>query len=151
MNNVQIRNVDVFFSGAGAIVHQANCFHTMGAGIARIIKRDFPEAFHADLKTPYGSLDKLGTFSKAKANYFWIYNLYSQYDFGTGTTQTDYESFSRGFEAVIDDCIKNRVEILGVPYNIGCGLAGGNWSGEVYPRILKAAEGKNIKILICKI
>ena len=30
------------------IIQGCNCFHTMGAGIAKYIKQDFPEAFAAD-------------------------------------------------------------------------------------------------------
>lgn len=33
------------------IVHGCNCFCEMGAGIARQIKKTFPEAYRADMET----------------------------------------------------------------------------------------------------
>ena len=43
------------------IVHGCNCFCTMGAGIAKQIKKNFPQAFEEDLKTEKGDHGKLGT------------------------------------------------------------------------------------------
>ena len=42
------------------LIHGCNCMNTMGAGIAKQIKR-FPEAYAVDKKTIKGSKDKLGT------------------------------------------------------------------------------------------
>jgi O-acetyl-ADP-ribose deacetylase (regulator of RNase III) len=38
------------------IIHGCNCFGTMGAGIARTIKSQFPVAYTADLDTKKGIL-----------------------------------------------------------------------------------------------
>ena len=48
------------------IIHGCNCFGTMGAGIAKTIKAEFPEAYKADLATEKGDKSKLGTYSTAK-------------------------------------------------------------------------------------
>lgn len=45
------------------IIHGCNCFHTMGAGIARQIRLKWPGVFEADLQTKKGP-EKLGTYSK---------------------------------------------------------------------------------------
>lgn len=45
------------------IIHGCNCFHTMGAGIAKQIRQYFPEAYVADLHTGRGDLRKLGSYS----------------------------------------------------------------------------------------
>ena len=47
------------------IIHGCNCMCEMGAGIAKVIRSRFPEAYEADLKTEKGSRDKLGTISYA--------------------------------------------------------------------------------------
>jgi O-acetyl-ADP-ribose deacetylase (regulator of RNase III) len=47
------------------ICHGSNCFCTFGAGIAKQIKQEFPEAYEADLKTNKGDKSKLGWYSKA--------------------------------------------------------------------------------------
>ena len=58
------------------IIHGCNCLHTMGAGIAKYIKQDFPEAFQADKKTKYADKQKLGTFSEAILNVMDIHLLF---------------------------------------------------------------------------
>lgn len=55
--------ISIFKSGAGHLIHGCNCFHTMGAGIARQIVREFPQALETDKMTAYGDPDKLGTLS----------------------------------------------------------------------------------------
>lgn len=37
----------------------------MGAGIAKVIKQEFPEAYLPDLQTEVGSREKLGSYSLA--------------------------------------------------------------------------------------
>ncbi|MBU8850049.1 MAG: macro domain-containing protein, partial [Desulfobacterales bacterium] len=48
------------------IIHGCNCFCSMGAGIAKMIRDNFPEAYQADLKTGMGDKKKLGTYSMAR-------------------------------------------------------------------------------------
>lgn len=110
------------------IVHGCNCYHTMGSGIARTIREEFPEAYEADLKTVYGSRDKLGTYSfavvQSLGNKFRIMNAYTQHSFGGGSDLFEYDKFQEFLDRVkgIDYCLKER---WGFPL-IGCGLAGGD-------------------------
>lgn len=106
------------------IIHQCNCFHTMGAGVAKAIKAKYPEAYEADLKTGYGSREKLGDFSYYQGEKL-IINLYSQHYFGLGVF-TDYSALYIGLEKVRDFLITfNKPLKIGIPFMIGCGLAGG--------------------------
>jgi O-acetyl-ADP-ribose deacetylase (regulator of RNase III) len=107
------------------MVHGCNCFHTMGAGIARQIKTNYPDAFKADLATVKGDKSKLGTYSACKidlANRF-ILNAYTQYLYGRGL-QVDYDAVKRVFEAIDRDF---QDKVIGIP-QIGAGLAGGDWA-----------------------
>ena len=62
-------NVDLLkVSDVESIGHCANCFCTMGSGIANQIKKVFPEAYTADLKTVSGDINKFGTFSVGVVN-----------------------------------------------------------------------------------
>ena len=45
------------------IIHSTNCFHNMSSGISYKVKENYINAFLADKKTQFGSIDKLGTFS----------------------------------------------------------------------------------------
>lgn len=122
------------------IVHGCNCFHTMGGGIARLIKARFPEAFEADLATPKGKRSKLGSISAATITRgdvtFDIVNAYTQFSFGTQKRQVDYDAVSACFEKVAERFSSARI---GYPL-IGAGLAGGDWR-EIESRISDALDG----------
>jgi O-acetyl-ADP-ribose deacetylase (regulator of RNase III) len=120
------------------ICHGCNCFHAMGSGIAAGIKRYFPEAYRADLKTQKGFKSKLGSISYGKHGNLTIANMYTQFHWskispdGTlepaprGTVLVDYEAVRNCFSA-----LKFKYEYLGtrigVPM-IGAGLARGDWA-----------------------
>lgn len=112
------------------IVHGCNCFHTMGGGIARTIREQFPEAYEADLKTVYGSKDKLGQVSsatitlneKGKFVEFAIVNAYTQFETSRGEDVFEYDSFEYALEQINNLFPDARI---GMP-EIGCGLAGGD-------------------------
>lgn len=112
------------------IIHQANCFCVMGGGIALRIKEKYPEAYEADLETKRGDKSKLGWFSFAhnEEEDKYIFNLYGQYQFGHGQRYTDYTALADGFPRVIDWALKKGLTSLGLPKNLGCRLAGGNWN-----------------------
>jgi O-acetyl-ADP-ribose deacetylase (regulator of RNase III) len=117
------------------IVHQANLFHTFGAGLARAIRAKYPAAYEADLKTKFGDKKKLGTFSWAvipkagdstrKLTY--IANLYSQIGIGGTGRQTNYDAMVDGLSRLKDYIYENHDRTLGIPYQLGCGLANGDW------------------------
>ena len=112
-----------------AIVHQANCFHTMGSGIARSLVQKYPSCVSADKETPYGSRHKMGSYSYAPVkskigdHYFLIINAYSQFGYGRDSRRTDYGALRSVFRAIARNYPNYRV---GYPA-LGCGLAGGDW------------------------
>lgn len=118
-------------SKANHIAHCANCFHIMGAGIAKEIREVYPKAYKADLKTKRGDKNKLGTFSRAfiPNENKWIYNLYGQYDIGCRNGPAlDYKAFEKCLESLKINLEQYTPDfILGFPWLIGCGLAGGNF------------------------
>ncbi len=128
------------------IIHGANAFHTMGAGIAKYIKQDFPEAYEADKKTVYGDKNKIGTFSEAlierNGHKFVVINAYTQFRFGGGVDNFEYDSFPKLLQSIKEKYGDKRI---GLPL-IGCGLAGGD-----EPRILKMIkenfEGVDYKLV----
>lgn len=122
------------------IMHGCNCFHTMGAGIAKTIAHTFPEALEADKKTPWGEQSKLGTVSTAKIqrddSEFVVVNAYTQFQYKGRGRKVDYDAVESCFNAVARDFPSARI---GYPL-IGAGLAGGNWS-VIEPIIEKALDG----------
>jgi O-acetyl-ADP-ribose deacetylase (regulator of RNase III) len=123
---------DIFLAPVDIIVHQANCHHTMGSGIARAIREKWPVVYEADCKTTLlGDKKKLGTCSIAKiddasSRIKYVFNLYGQFNYGTNARQTNYEAFYRGLE-FIKNHVTNTNLVIGIPYKIGCRLGGGSW------------------------
>ncbi len=109
------------------IVHGCNCFCTMGAGIARVIQDEFPEAYAADLVTTKGDGNKLGSFSSATVkrgkHEITIINGYTQYHYRGKAVLVDYEAVQSLFRKIKQQFSGKRI---GYP-KIGAGLAGGDW------------------------
>ena len=110
------------------IIHGCNCFCTMGAGIAKGIKTEFPEAFKADANTEKGSKEKLGTYSSAtvsrNGHEITIINAYTQHHWRGRGIKADYDAIQKVFASVKQSHSGKRI---GYPL-IGAGLAGGDWS-----------------------
>lgn len=110
------------------IVHGCNCHNTMGAGIAKVIKDRYPEAFEVDLKTEKGSREKLGTITTATIKRgereFVVVNGYTQYNWSGPGRNADYDAIRSVFKLVKQQFSGCRI---GYPA-IGAGLAGGDWA-----------------------
>ena len=109
------------------IIHGCNCFCTMGAGIAKSIKQEFPEAYKADLKTKKGDIAKLGSYTfgdEAFDNiHLRVVNAYTQYHY-RGKMNVSYAAVKTVFRKIKLDFSGERI---GYP-KIGAGLAGGDWN-----------------------
>jgi O-acetyl-ADP-ribose deacetylase (regulator of RNase III) len=121
------------------ILHGCNCFHTMGAGIAKYLKDKYPQIYTADCMTKRGDKDKLGTCSRAILNpNLHILNCYTQYNYGR--EKILYASY-----LAIEECCKQVVAIYDPSWEIrmpkiGCGLAGGDWN--IVENIIKETLNK---------
>lgn len=118
------------FAKGGAfevIAHGCNCFCTMGAGIAKGIAINFPQAFDADRRTPKGDRTKLGTCTTAEIatehGTLVVVNAYTQFDFRGRGVKADYEAIRSCMRWIACSFPDKRI---GLP-KIGAGLAGGDW------------------------
>lgn len=109
------------------IVHGCNCFCNMGAGIAKTIKKQFPEACAADQETLPADHAKLGIYSQASIvrgdTRFIIVNAYTQYDWRGNSVKADYAAIRKVFASLRHDFADLRIAY---PL-IGAGLARGDW------------------------
>ena len=109
------------------IIHGCNCFCTMGAGIAKQICENFPDAWQADFETESGDIKKLGNYSKATVQIngtpLTIINGYTQYHYSGANVLADYDAIEALFSRIKIDFPKKRI---GYP-RIGAGLALGDW------------------------
>ncbi|MBO0756783.1 MAG: macro domain-containing protein [Bradyrhizobiaceae bacterium] len=110
------------------IIHGCNCQCVMGAGIARTIKQTFPEAYKADVETPKGSREKLGSLSTVTVERggrkISIVNGYTQIHWRGSGVLVDYDAV-RSVMQKVKVLFSERT--IGYP-KIGAGLAKGDWT-----------------------
>lgn len=109
------------------IIHGCNCFHTMGAGIAKSIRDKYPQAYIADKRTKIADREKLGSYSSVDVvspggHKFTIVNAYTQFNYGRNKDNFSYETFPLLLSRIKEEFGDKRI---GMPL-IGCSLAGGN-------------------------
>lgn len=140
---------DIFGGEWDGMVHCANLYHTMGGGIARIIHRDYPEAYEADCQTPRSDVRKLGTFSQASIQRgnrkFSIFNLYGQMGMGSDgqpmNRNARYDAIHDGVFRICEFIVAlgyNKPYTLAFPYKMASDLAGGDWN--IVAAILESVE-----------
>lgn len=128
------------------VAHQANLYHTFGAGLAAEIDKLWPHAAEADCRTPYGSEAKLGTYSLADGAPA-VVNLYSQRPWRPGPL-TDYAALETALRA-LERSLRDRAGArVGLPHRLGCGIAGGDWA-RVREVIDVVFEASPVEVVIC--
>ena len=126
------KSIDILDESFDVIAHGCNCFHTMGAGVAKTLRAKYPKIFEVDGNdSVFGLEAKLGTYTVAEVeeNKF-IYNLYTQFRYGREKRHLNYEALVSSLDSMntsIGDKLGGKPIKLVLP-KIGCGLAGGNWN-----------------------
>ena len=129
--NLLDANVDI-------ICHQVNCQCVMGAGLAKQIKENFSNVYNEyrnlyikteDKKSLLGCAQFVEVYNKS---YKYVVNLFGQLYCGVKLRQTNYEALYIAIETMFESAFKNLYVgnkiTIGIPYKLGCGLAGGNWN-----------------------
>ena len=116
---------------SGAIVQQVNYQGAMGAGVALAILKRWPVAkteylAHCKDKSPeslFGGIQ----ITPLKDDLLLI-NSFSQLDYGTHQKQTNEQLLIQNIRSAARLITHKPDQYVYVPYGIGCGLAGGDWS-----------------------
>ena len=141
------------------IAHQVNCQGVMGGGVAKQIKEKYPEIYQNYKIGLENYIKEIGhrplglSFNLTTNDHtHTILNICGQDFYGRDKQYTDYEAFFNGFVDSITDyrdinqfCDNVQIPIA-IPYNIGCGLAGGDWN--IVETLLKEIEVKYNVIFI---
>lgn len=136
-----IEEDDIFNGFANIIGHQVNAQGKMASGIAKIIREDYKLAYNEYMKlfeTDKDDESKMGKCQIVNCCNKYIANLFGQKYYGRNPKVT-YTNYDKLEEALLKlkDFAKGNNLIVSLPYNIGCGLANGDWDNEVLPRINK--------------
>ena len=130
----------------GIICHQVNTQGVMGAGLAKQIRDKWPNVYF-DYK---GVLREYGNEIFGHSSYSFVEmgvgdggdrvavaNLYAQNSYGYHGVYTDYDALRSALEDVRENAMgfapNHFLQMLVglpvyIPYGLGCGLAGGEWS-----------------------
>lgn len=113
-----------------AFAHGCNCFSTMGAGVAAQVKNRWPWLYEADKDFHVAQDHRLGLCSSIQRGDKFYFNLYSQYNYGSGRN-LNYGALISSFVKAVDTIIQAEKHVkpiisFCIP-RIGSGLAGGNW------------------------
>lgn len=109
------------------IVHGANCFNTMGSGIAKSIRARWPAVYVVDCTTASGDYNKLGTYTSVAVNdcSLVVVNAYTQYGFNKNGERQDLFEYT-SFELILQKLAHTFPGArFGFPL-IGQGLGGGD-------------------------
>lgn len=124
--------VDLFKRSSNAIlIHQVNCEGSMGAGIAKQIKHEFPHHYqdYIDFLKVIGGSQSFGHYVLSECtNNNRIFGLFGQYNASTKSRMTNYSAFAHGMFSIMEDEELTEKDTIIIPKYIGCGLGGGDWS-----------------------
>lgn len=100
---------------------------TFGAGIAKTIKEQFPDAYKADLATIKDDKSKIGNYTYSleqnrQGGELFVVNAYTQENYWEKRDLFEYGGFAKILDKL---AIQFKGKRIGFPL-IGCGLAGGN-------------------------
>ncbi|MEK4118059.1 macro domain-containing protein [Paenibacillus sp. FSL K6-1566] len=110
--------------------HQVNCQGVMGSGIAKLLRNKYPSLFPAykEFCQNHDPHDVLGKCLIVKTDNKSVANLFGQLNYGRQKVRyTDYEALKESLAALKTEAQKDGLSVA-LPFNIGCGLANGDWS-----------------------
>ena len=113
------------------IAHQVNCQGVMGAGLAKQIRDKYPQVYREyqeECMFEY-AVNLLGSCQLIKIDDSkWIANLFGQDGYGRDKRYTDYEAIYKALNNLAVQMLDNGMNSVAIPYNMSCGLAGGDWN-----------------------
>ena len=147
---IKIIEGDLLESGADYICHQVNCQGKMNSGVAKQIRKRWPEVYESymyfcDLfkgkAAPLGLCD----FCPVQTGQV-VVNMFSQDQYGyDGKQYTNVEVLRACLEAVAEEQKENPTLRIALPYKIGCVRGGADWN-EVLEIIQDVFAGGEVEL-----
>lgn len=148
---ITIQSIDLLDCGADVICQQVNCKGVMGSGLARQIRLSYPivyEKYSAFCAHYPNGKALLASVLYVVLPSFTVANLFAQVSYGRTGLHTDYLAL-RECLCKVRNHYADGSATIGIPYGIGCGLGGGDWS-IVEQIIMDVFDGYLGKVIICK-
>lgn len=159
---IEIVNGDLLKADLPIIAHQTNCLGIMGAGIAKSIKDKWNDVFTqyknlcVNTKDKHNLLGKIQLCPTNDTPIKYVVNLFGEYSFTESVTpyenrHTDYDALRNTLTVLKENLVFLDFNKVGIPYKLGCGLAGGDWDGVVYPMLQEIFNDNIITLCIYKL
>jgi O-acetyl-ADP-ribose deacetylase (regulator of RNase III) len=159
LKNLIYRTGDVLTAKEEYIVHQCNCITTTTAGLARVITSKFPYAAPYSNRRPDPcrpsrclpeDVSKPGTIQVWRSptgDSPHFIGLFAQYEPGKPSGDDSECAREEWFKYCLTLIEKvSGVKSIAIPWQIGCGLAGGNW--KVYEEMIREWAERHPDILV---
>lgn len=133
---VKVIKGDLLQAKEDIICHQVNAQGVMGAGLAREIKKHYPEVFERYRELCFKEKKGrhlLGNCQIIKSKDKYIANIFGQHKFGRKGVFTEMDALREAFYSLKVRAQKHDLSVA-IPFQFGCGLAGGDWN-EVFKLI----------------
>lgn len=129
--SIRVIEGDLKSASEDIIGQQCNARGVMGSGVAKLIREQYPKAYNEYIKFcgdetfPH---DLMGKCQIVKTETKFIANLFGQLNYGRQKVRyTDYNALRVALVKL--KCFAEEQSLsVALPYNIGCGLANGEWS-----------------------
>lgn len=126
---MEIVKMDLLDVSEGIIAHQVNVRGVMGAGVALSIRKKYPKVFeqYSHLCRLSAGVSLLGFVQPVRvSDSLVVLNVFGQEGHRRGRRETSYDATATAWEKISERYGDGRN--LFIPYLMGCGLAGGDWS-----------------------
>lgn len=139
---------DITQSDATLILHQVNCQHVMGSGVAKAIKTKWPRVYHDYMSIEEQKLGMIQTVKVEDGKY--VVNMFAQDRYGyDGKRYTSYDALDKCLQQVAEFCRNEMIDYIAIPYNMSCDRGGASWN-VVLSLIENAFKDNFINIEICE-
>lgn len=128
--SVNIIQGDLMKAEEDILGHQVNCQGVMGSGIAKILRDTYPNLYpsYKQFCENYAPEELLGKCQIVTTDSKYVANIFGQLKYGRQKIRyTDYDALRDSLRILKDYAMKHNLSVA-LPYNIGCGLANGEWS-----------------------
>ncbi|HFK1435062.1 TPA: macro domain-containing protein [Bacillus cereus] len=145
---IKVVEGDILQASEDVVGHQVNCQGVMGAGLAKQIRDKYPDVYNIYAKNCYKThpMNLMGDILVIQIEGKYVANIFSQLNYGRkkGVRYTDYVALHTGLMH-LREYAESRGLTVALPYNIGCGLAGGDWD-KVYTIIDRAFKDYDVTL-----
>jgi O-acetyl-ADP-ribose deacetylase (regulator of RNase III) len=120
---------DLLQAGEDIIGHQVNCQGVMGSGIAKTLRDAYPNLYseYKRFADQHHPRELLGKCQLVEVGSKLVANLFGQLTYGRDNIRyTDYGALKQSL-LTLKERARSQGDSVALPYNIGCGLANGDW------------------------